>query len=352
MSLNRACRAMVVLTAMIVLFSSSQAANAQSWREKLRNRTQEAKRKWDDSARRCRECGKKIHGRDICASCLAKHAAEKTMAVKDKAADAWRDSADKREQLKQKTSEGSRAVGEKWRDSADERRQIAERLRHGVEQTKSFTQQLQAEFRERQPEMRAAWDQATRWTQERKQVIARQYRIAKDEYGPLVMAAVRDAENQRRILEGLGALHSAHLQWKQMRTNAVYKGLKLAGQLQVQTGMGRISIADVARRRMVENFPYLEGTALTEDPAAPLAHLITGDREYFFEEMPLVERSGRKVSLKDAIIQSSALDTDETMKILAVYEAADDVAHTLDTGEGTIDAIGSTLTAIETLGNK
>lgn len=388
-------RRLTVVTVLSVVCLSVQIANAQSWREKLRDKAQETKRKWDDSARSCRECGKKIHGRDVCTTCVAKRAADRTRKatrdakrkwddkkqnckycgktihgrsacasclarragdkvrdVSQSARKTWGDSADERDRLKRRVSEGGRAVRDGWRNSADERRQLVERLRRGADQTRSFARELHTEFRERQPEMRAAWDQATRWAQDHKHVVARHYQIARNEYGPRVMAAVRDAENQRRVLEGLGALHSAHVQFKRIRNEATYKSLKLAGQLPVQTRAGRMTLEDVARQRMVEKFPYLRGTPLTEDPAAPLAHLVTGDRKYFFDEMPLVESRGRRVSLKNAMVESSPFDTSRTMRILAVYEAADDVTHTLDTGDGAMEAIGSTLAAVDAVKNK
>jgi hypothetical protein len=345
-------RRIVVIAAMLVAFGSASAANAQSWRDKLKEKAEQAKQKLKESERRCEDCGKTIHVGTVCASCLAKRAAEKAKAAEQKAREAWRDSEDERDQLKRRLSEGSRAVREGWRNSADERRQLADRLRHGVDRTQSFARELHTEFRERQPQMRVALDQATRWAADHEQVVARYFQIARGEYGPLVMAAVRDPENQRRVLEGLGALHSAHVQFKRMRNDATYASLKLAGRLPVQTRSGRMTLEEVARQHLAEKFPCVRGTPLVEDPAVPLAHLINGDRQYFFDEMPIIESRGHKVSIKDAMVASSPFDTTETMKFLAVYEAADDVAHTIDTGEGTIEAIGSTLTAVEAVRGK
>lgn len=352
MNNNGPFRQLACVGGLLVLCMLVPRADAQSWRDKLKEKAEQAKEKLKESERRCEDCGKTIHVGTVCASCLAKRAAEKAKATEQKAREAWRESADKRQDIQRRITDGGRAIQGGWRDSADDRQRLVERLRQGAEQTRSFARDLQTEFRDRQPELRGAWDQASHWAAAHQQIAARYVEMARSEYGPRVIAAARDPENQRLLFETIGALQAAHSQFSRVEQKATYELLTIAGHIPVDTPQGRTTLKDIARQRMLEQLPMLRGTPLADDPAAPLAHLLTGDRSYFFEEMPLVDLGGRKVSVREAMIESSPFDTNEVMKCLAVYEAADDVAHAIDSGEGGLEAIESTLNAIETVHGK
>lgn len=64
-------------------------AEAQTWRDKLRDKAQDAKRQWQDSERRCADCGKVIHGRDRCTTCEARRVAERAKGAKENIQERW-----------------------------------------------------------------------------------------------------------------------------------------------------------------------------------------------------------------------------------------------------------------------
>jgi hypothetical protein len=187
---------------------------------------------------------------------------------------------------------------------------------------------------------------------DRGRAASRQYDVVRQKYLPRIVETVRDPENQRRALEAVSVLTEAREQFQSGKHETAYSVMKLAGRIRVNTPSGRVSLEEAARQRMLAKHPYLRGTPLTDDPAAPLAHLFTGDFRYFVDEMPLVESWGRRVSLRDAMLEPSPFDSDRTRKYLAVLEAVADVEYALDTGKGGAEASWSVLRAIEAVNEK
>ena len=58
-------------------------------KEKISETRNNVKEKWDENERYCKICGKKIHGRDICAECLSKQTSEKARQIGSAVKEDW-----------------------------------------------------------------------------------------------------------------------------------------------------------------------------------------------------------------------------------------------------------------------
>jgi len=318
----------VVSALLLALLVCVEPAHA-GFLDDLKEATEEAKEKWRESEEERGELKEKL-----------KEAAER-------AREKWRETADDRRELKRKLRETVDTARQKWRDSEPERRELIRKLRESAEEAKVLAQQLREEIQQREPEIRAAWERASEWAAERKRNADRLYELARYEYGPRIAAAIRDPENQRKALETVGALIEVRRQFRRAKYETSYAVLKLAAEIPVDTEGGRKTLGEAARERLLNKCPWMAGTPLDEDPVAPLAHLIAGDRRYFISELPLVESNGRRVPIKEAMLECSSFDPDKALLCLSIAKASEDVADALVNGDGAVEAMGSVLTAIE-----
>jgi hypothetical protein len=81
----------IVFAVAVIPFLPGQMAKA-DWRDSLKELKDKAdgtKEKWKESERRCQDCGKVIHGRDLCTSCEARRLAERAREAKENVQQKW-----------------------------------------------------------------------------------------------------------------------------------------------------------------------------------------------------------------------------------------------------------------------
>ncbi len=79
--------------------------------------------------------------------------------------------------------------------------------------------------------------------------------------------------------------------------------------------------------------------------------MATGDRRYFLTEFKIVSNGEEHVAIADAIVSASPFDPGKAIMCLEFAAAAERVSHAATTGEGTIDALEQTMTAMSKLNN-
>ena len=347
---------LLVVLALACLAAQTSDTDAQDWRgfldnasRRLRDTSRDVQQEWRQSERRCRSCGKTIHGQDTCTACMARRSAEKARQSHEKARQVWQETAPQRREIITRTREAADSARRKWDESEQSRRDLSRRTVESVHRARQMTEDVHRKYQEMSPHLRVAREHAIEWLEQRSADATRHCQIARNEYGPRIVAAIQDPNDQRKAMEAVGAMLEARRQFGAVKYEVAYHSIKLAGQIRVDTAGGPKTLEQIAQDRLAKAHPYLSGTPIVDDPAAPLAHLITADRKYFVNEMPLIESGGRRLPIRQAMIQASPFDADETIRCLSLLEAADEVSHAIDCEEGCLDAMESVLVAMENL---
>lgn len=322
-------------------------------KDKAKDKTEDAKEKWKEQERRCTECGKTIHVGTKCASCQSKAAKEKWAETKpklketaDKARDTWQETSPKLRDVAQTTYDKAQDYAPKVRDAAknigDDLRQYGPRLREAAHTTRNRWETLK-------PEIQARRLKAADWYIRYEDLLAEKARDAMGRYGPAISRNIRDPENRQKAFEAIGTIIEVRRQLKGKQQERTYMALTLAFKLPVQTGTGTSTLGDLARDRLVQRFPCLDGTDITEDPAGPITALLINDRKYFLTEFQIVKSGHEYVSITKAIGRSSSFDTDKAMKCLDLMEATEGLLDAVNKGNGSLEAIENTISVIQTL---
>jgi len=387
---------LIALLLLVVLPTLQVSALGAGWQDKLRNFGQKAKEKiggagrkarekvdaaresWKKRERRCDTCGKTIHFGQTCATCKARAVSQKAKQTVDRAKEDWR----KREHpcstcgkmihigqtcatckaraVSQKAKQTVDKVKEDWRErehpcsSCGKMIHVgqvcmtckAKAVSHGL---KEGTAKVKDGWERFKPQLEQSCKRARDWGSRHKELIAKRTTEAMRKYGPKIVSAVRDPENQRKAFEAVGAYMKFKEQLDTAKKDVTYKTLSAALSLPIQTKSGTMSLEAMAKERLLERFPGLSGTDFVEDPAAPLTALLTNDRGYLLRECKFVKTRNGHVSPMDALAQSGSRDTDKLLRCLDFMAATESVSHTLVTGEGSLDAMAKTVKAMKAI---
>ena len=267
----------------------------------------EGKKRWNESAHPCSMCGKTIHVGKTCASCLAK------------------------------------AGKDKWDKKAHPCSMCGKTIHVGKTCASCLGRAGKKKWEAAKPRIQAAHQKASAWYGRNKEMLAQRAKEAHDRYGPAVMSALRDPENQRKALETIGMVMKVRRQIRAAQRESTYRALKALSNLPIPTDSGTRTLHDIAKGRLLEKMPYLEGSGIAEDPAGSLTALLMRDRNYLMTQVPIVRKGGRQVSVVDAISQSSSLNTGMVMKCIELMDAMESVSNAAATGEDSLDAIERTM---------
>ena len=356
--LRPALLVVVLLSCLAVFFPPPQAQAG--WRDKLkqagkkaRDKLDGAKEKWKERERKCSECGKTIHLGTKCATCQAKGARKKWQETKpklqksaDRVKQKWEGAKPKLRDAAQSAREKAKEYAPKIRDAA---RKTSERIRAYGPKLKDAAARTKQKWEDLKPQIQDARLRASDWYGKHKDAISARSKDAIRQYGPKISAAIRDPENRRKAFETVGTVLEVRRQLKATQRETTRRALDLAFKLPVRTRSGEMTLGDLAKDRLVGRFPVLEGTDIVEDPAGPLTALITSDKRYFLTEFRFVKSGGERVSVVQAARNSSAFNTDKAMRCLDLMEATESVTHAVTTGEGSLDALQRTVSAMSAL---
>jgi len=298
------------------------------WKDKLKElkkktgeKASQAKKKWEQAKPKLRESANRARQHLERAKPKLRNAAR---SVRDKA----RTYAPRVRETVRKASESARRCAPKLKQAASKARDRWNRAKPRIEEAKRKTAQ---------------------WCGRRKTVLAAKAKEAMRRYGPVVSRAIRDPENRKKAFETIGTILEVRRQIKEKQKEGTYLVIKGALSLPVRTGSGTSTLGDLAKDRLVQRFPALEGTDIVEDPAAPITALVTSDRAYFLKDMAIVKSGGEHVSVIEAIGRSSSFDTDKAIKCLELMEATESISNAVTTGEGSLDAMEKTFHLMDDL---
>lgn len=119
-----------------------------------------------------------------------------------------------------------------------------------------------------------------------------------------------------RALEVASGLHRA-------KRELAKRGFDGLGRIPVESELGRTSLEDLARTRLLEAAPGLAGSELTEDPAAVLAAMLALDHLYVLTELQLVEGPEGEAprTLLEALEATSGTDPTATLAVVTILES-------------------------------
>ncbi len=232
------------------------------WLDKVKESTERAKESWQSSERSCRECGKRVHGRDVCFSCQGKAAKQK-----------------------------ARTYEEQTRRSC---RECGKRI-HGRNKCTSCSYTHM------------------------KMTFGRKY----DVYAPKIKAAVTDEENQRKAIHAALTTYALYHEGKTRSKRSAIKSINfIASTVTVENAFGeRVSLGEYASDEISSEIPGLQGTSIAEDPVECFTMLVLyKDKGYAYKNLKLLkDESDNYLSMQEALYSSS--NSDSAMKAVEVMES-------------------------------
>lgn len=289
--MKKTIRIMLVMVIVLVVCVRTDAGildKLKSVGEKVGESVSKAKESWKAREKKCSECGRIIHVGTTCVSCKAKAARKRSREVVDSGKKAW-----------QKTK----------------------------------------------PELVAAQKRIVNKYVSARSAVKKAYPLVRKRYG-VALDKIRDPEVRKKATEALGAVMVFRRQIKETKNKIVYTGLSSLSAIPVSTRDGNMTLGELAVSRLSERYPGLRDTGMYDDPVATVAAVICTDTKYFLNDVKLLKKDGRNVSVFGAIGSSSAFSSD-SIKYLKIVEAMSDVTHSLSTGEDGLEALSSVASAIE-----
>ena len=252
----------------------------------LKQKAGEVKEKWQESERRCVDCGKVIHGRDRCTTCEAKRAAEATRNAAERARE-------ETERIKKKAEETKQEVKRKWEES--ERRCVdCGHVVHGRDRCTT------CEAKRASEQVRKAADQVSKGARDLKQSWdankdqwKEQARTKLEESAQKLQEIANDPEKQRRLI-GQAIAMKRDLELTAIRACPV-----------VDPDTQEIVPLDRLMRKMARDSGI--GGSMGEDPIGT-AYMMMIDSDYLFSSARLVPNpSGEYVTLNEALLASRSI---------------------------------------------
>ena len=139
--------------------------------------------------------------------------------------------------------------------------------------------------------------------------------------GTAIAAGVEDLELRRRAGVAVGAALEVASAIEATKRHLAEAGIERALALPVQSELGKTSLGDLARAKLIAAAPALAGTALLEDPAAVLAALVVADPLAFVMELELVPGEDGPKTVLAALAEKSATDPTAAFACLTILEA-------------------------------
>ena len=218
--------------------------------------------------------------------------------------------------------------------------------RAGVKRGKELAANGKQKWQEAKPKLKQARERASKWCVKQKAAVNNMYQEARYKYGPKINAAIRNPENRRKAMVIIGKAMSIRAQIKASAHDKTYNTLRAGFNLPIRNKNGTRTVGEIAREYLIGKHPELAGTDIAEDPAAVFAALAC-DRSALLTEIKWVKKGNRSMSVTEALADSSPFSVSGIRKCLALTSAADSVSNAAVTGEGGLDALVNTFSAIK-----
>ncbi len=216
---------------------------------------------------------------------------------------------------------------EKAGSAIEKTRDAGHRVKRGVEKTKRKWK----EMKHRASRVKKAWDDDS---QRRKEIND----SVKEKYGA-TLQKIRDPETRRQAKEMIGAGLEMRRKFLEAKRNGVETGINALSDFPI----GDRTLGGLIKEKLGDKFPALDDANLLDRDTAIAAAL--GDRGFFLREVDFIEKGGRRLSVIDAIGESSPFDAGKTMRYLDVAGALEKLHSTDDVG-GAVDGLISAMDAV------
>ncbi len=157
---------------------------------------------------------------------------------------------------------------------------------------------------------------------ERFAAVAAQYAAEK---GVAVGETLEDLEVKRRALQVVGAAATVADRVERTKLKVAEVGIGKVAKMPVRSELGWTTLEDLARFKLIEVAPSMEGTDLAQDPAAVLASLVVADHLYFLMDLDLVATPAGPISIVEALERKSGEDAEGTLACLAILRSVRDI---------------------------
>ena len=158
-------------------------------------------------------------------------------------------------------------------------------------------------------------------------------------------------EEQEKAMQTMGVVISMYRDLKETPKRLTAQSLGyIADNVMINHEGKVISLEKYAQLWMSEDGPHLEGTTIYEDPAQAVTYvLLFRDKDYIINEMKIIKNDeGEYLSLSDAVIDGTNLDTDKVtdlLEIMDAYETFTDESVTLDDVDASAQLLSMALTS-------
>lgn len=205
--------------------------------------------------------------------------------------------------------DGAKSTKKRWDDGASKRREIYDNTKKlGLETKETFNQNLE----------------------KGKNV----YKEVKKTYSKNI-DKIADPEVRRKAMETFDKGMELRQKFKEAKRNSVSTGIDALADMPI----GGKTFGDIVGERLANEFPSLERSGLIDRDTA--IAVVLSDKPYFLNEVDLVKKGGRRVSVIQAINETSPFDTDKTSKYINIAISLDKLNSAEDVGGAVNGLIGA-----------
>lgn len=169
-------------------------------------------------------------------------------------------------------------------------------------------------------DVKRAWDDG----RENRKYI---YNSIKKEYNQ-TLKRIRDPETRRKATETISTIVKIRQKIRETKMRGVNKGFDMLAKIPIKG----TTLGELAREKLSRKFPELGRSGMFDDPAETATALICHDSNFFLNEVDIIQKNGRNISVCEAISESSSFNANKTIGYLRVAGAVEGIASADDVG--------------------
>ena len=139
---------------------------------------------------------------------------------------------------------------------------------------------------------------------------------------------IRDPETRRKATETISTIVEIRRKIRETKKKGVNMGFDSLAKIPI----GEITLGELASEKLSRKFPELGRTGLFDNPTEAATALVCHDSNFFLNEVNVIQKGDRNVSVYGAIRESSSFDANKTIKYLQIAGATEGVASADDIG--------------------
>lgn len=227
-----------------------------------------------------------------------------------------------------------------WRDKLDnfksKVKNTTKRVQSGTQKAKKNWKHMKEKSKEFGKKIKTKvsnaknnWDEGHDKRKEIYNSVKKQYRRNLDK--------IRDPETRRKATKTISTIAEIRQKIRDTKKKGVNAGFDTLAKIPIHG----TTLGELASKKLYRKFPELRRTGLFDNPAEAATALVCHDSGFFLNEVPLIQKNGRNISVYGAIRESSSFDASKTIKYLQIAGATESITSANNVGDAMISVFGA-----------